>query len=361
MRSFLHKIILDNRLEDYLIFLVVLILVFLFKRVLSKLLANLFFRLIKRTSMTVDRKSFVDLLAAPIHAFFVMLMIFIAFEQLKFPTAFKFNVLHVPFKQILESVAAAIMVICFTWLLLRSIDFIATIFEQKANLTPGYADDQLVVFFKDFFKVIILLLGLLLLIRFTFNKKIDTILAGFGIVGAAIALSARESLENLIASFIIFFDKPFTHGDLVKVQNITGTVERIGLRSTRIRTDLKTYVTVPNKQMVDSILDNLSLRTQRKGTLTLEVSSATTHEKLNQLLNRIDNILLKRKDYIETYSVVLADITKNNFIIQVEYFTGAIAIDVYNDVRQEVNLSIIKVMEEMKVKLAGKEGELVLS
>jgi MscS family membrane protein len=357
----MHTVFLDNRLEDYLIFLVVITLILVFKKFLSKTLANLFFSLIKRTTWNVDRKSFVDLLAGPIHVFFMILMVFIAFEQLTFPTAFKFSILHVPFKEILESTAAAVMVICFTWLLLRCIDFIATILEQKANLTPGLSDDQLVVFFKDFFKVIIVLLGLLLLIRFTFNKRIDTILAGFGIVGAAIALSARESLENLIASFIIFFDKPFTHGDLVKVQNITGTVERIGLRSTRIRTDMKTYVTVPNKQMVDSILDNLSLRTQRKGNLTLEVSSATSHEMLNQLLMRIDNILLKRKDYIQTYSAVLADITKNNFIIQVEYFTGAIAIDVYNDVRQEVNLSIIKAMEEMKVKLAGKDGELILS
>jgi MscS family membrane protein len=361
MRSLMHQVFLDNRVEDYLIFLLAVFLILIFKRFLSKILANLFFRLIKRTTWNVDRKSFVDLMAGPIHVFVIVLMIFIAFEQLRFPSAFKFNVLHLPFKDILDSVAAGIIVICFTWLLLRCIDFIATILEQKANLTPGLSDDQLVVFFKDFFKVIIVLIGVLLLIRFSFNKKIDTIIAGFGIVGAAVALSARESLENLIASFIIFFDKPFMHGDLVKVQNITGTVERIGLRSTRIRTDMKTYVTVPNKQMVDSILDNLSLRTQRKGALTLEVSSATTHEMLNQLIHRIDNILLKRKDYIQTYSVVLADITKNNFIIQVEYFTGAIAIDIYNDVRQEINLAIIKVMEEMKVKLTGKEGELVFS
>ncbi len=77
-------------------------------------------------------------------------------------------------------------------------------------------------------------------------------------------MATRESLENLIASFIIFFDKPFMVGDLVKVQSITGTVEKIGLRSTRIRTDQKTYVTMPNKQMVDSIMDNLSLRAPRR-------------------------------------------------------------------------------------------------
>ena len=90
-------------------------------------------------------------------------------------------------------------------------------------------------------------------------------------MGAAIALATRESLENLIASFIIFFDKPFATGDTVKVLQFTGTVEKIGLRSTRIRTESKTYITVPNKQMVDSVVDNISLRTQRKAEIKLEM------------------------------------------------------------------------------------------
>ena len=111
-------------------------------------------------------------------------------------------------------------------------------------------------------------------------------LTGLSIVGAAVALALRESLENLIASFIIFFDKPFTLGDLVKVQNITGNVEKIGLRSTRIRTDQKTYITVPNKQMVDSILDNLSLRTQLKGELRLQVALSTSSSDLEQIDRR---------------------------------------------------------------------------
>jgi MscS family membrane protein len=89
-----------------------------------------------------------------------------------------------------------------------------------------------------------------MILHFAFNLDVGSFLTGLSIVGAAVALSLRESLENLIASFVIFFDKPFTTGDVVKVQGITGTVEKIGLRSTRIRTEQKTYVTVPNKQMV---------------------------------------------------------------------------------------------------------------
>ncbi|HCT22466.1 MAG TPA: mechanosensitive ion channel protein MscS, partial [Chitinophagaceae bacterium] len=94
--------------------------------------------------------------------------------------------------------------------------------------TSDQTDNQLIVFFKDFLKVLIVLNGILLILHFVFHKDIGNLLTGLSIVGAAIALATRESLENLIASFIIFFDKPFVTGDLVKVQGFTGTIEKIG-------------------------------------------------------------------------------------------------------------------------------------
>jgi len=129
----------------------------------------------------------------------------------------------------------------------------------------------LIIFFREFLKVILIIVCILVMIRYVFNQDITKLLAGLSIVGAAIALAAKESIENLIASFIIFFDRPFTVGDLLKVQQVNGTVEKIGLRSTRIRTTERTYVTIPNKQMVDSIVDNLSLRNKRRFELVLEL------------------------------------------------------------------------------------------
>ena len=109
------------------------------------------------------------------------------------------------------------------------------------------------------------------------------------------ALAAKESLENLIASFVIFFDKPFYTGDVVKVNNITGTVEHIGLRSTRIRTQEKTLVTVPNKQMVDSVVDNLSMRNQRRAEIKLEFVPKTTTENIENLITELKKILQSGK------------------------------------------------------------------
>jgi MscS family membrane protein len=223
--------------------------------------------------------------------------------------------------------------------------------EQKANLTDDLSDNQLVVFFKDFFKVILVIIGLVLVLKFAFGYPVANLITGLSLAGAAVALATRESIENLIASFIIFFDRPFATGDLVKVHAVTGTVEKIGLRSTRIRTDQKTFVTVPNKQMVDSILDNLSLRTQRRAFVQLELDAGTSSQTLNQMVRLLKGKLETHKDKIENYTVLLADIQKNAYIITVEYFTAPIPIDLFNDLRETINLEIIGLMEELKVDL----------
>ncbi len=360
MQSFLQKIILNNTVLDYLILLGVVLLILLLKHIISTYIANLFFGLFHKASWNLGRETFINLVRGPLHVFLILLVVFLALDKLYFPTAFDFKIHRIPFKQIVDSAANAIVIIAFIWLLLRLLDVVALILAQKAQLTHRISDNQIVVFFKDFFKVIIIFIGVLLVIRFAFYKNIFPLLTGFGIAGAALALSARESLENLIASFIIFFDKPFYAGDVVKVQNITGTVERIGLRSTRIRTDQKTYVTVPNKQMVDTIVDNLTLRTQRRAFINLELSALTSHDALKEVINSIKNILSGNKD-IENFSVVLTDISQNSFVVQVEYFTGAVEMDKFNRARQSTNLAIIELIENMKIKLAGKETEVIVT
>lgn len=359
MKNFLNTVILDNTVLNYLICFGTILVALLLKKYLSQYMAGFLFKLLKRTSWNINKTIFTDLLLAPLQVFLIVLVTFIALDKLRFPQAFIFEIHRVTSKDITDGIATAIIIIAFIWLLLRMIDFIAFILEKKTNLTADLTDSQLIVFFKDFLKVIVGIIGILLIIHFSFDKDIGALLAGFGIIGAAMALAARESLENLIASFIIFFDKPFNIGDLVKVQGYTGTVERIGLRSTRIRTDSKTYVTVPNKQMVDSIMDNLTLRTQRRADLRLEISLATAAEQLEQLLNELKRITAQ--PLIISRVIQLNDIVTNAYIITVEYYTSAIPLADFVAVRQQVNLEVIKAMAALKIELAGLNTEIKIS
>ena len=184
------------------------------------------------------------------------------------------------------------------------------------------------------------IIGVLLVLRYVFNENIGNLVTSLSIVGAAIALSTRESLENIIASFIIFFDKPFTVGDLVKVNGFTGTIEKIGLRSTRIRTEQKTFVTVPNKQMVDTILDNISLRTQRRADLKIELASTNTPYLVQEFLERVRVIL--RHNSIQQSSVTLGDIKSNRIVVEIDYYTDSLPIVEFNTIREAVNMEILQ-------------------
>lgn len=367
MNTFFNFVLLDNTVGSYLVVAAIIIFVVFFKRYLSRYVAGLLFRIVRKLVKGVDKDTFINLVVAPLKTFLLILITIITLEKLTFPTtpvrigSFSFSpdfrIYRITFHQLVDSLSIIILIFAFIWLLLRIIDFVALILERKANLSPDQSDNQLIVFFKDFFKVILVINGFLLVLKFGLHLDIGNLITGLSIAGAAIALSTRESLENLIASFIIFFDKPFSTGDLVKVQNVTGTVEKIGLRSTRIRTDQKTYVTVPNKQMVDSILDNLSLRSQRRAFVQLELHSDTPLHKIQQLISNLEKLLQKNKADIWQSSVVLSDINKNTFLVQVEFFTEAGPIAAFNRIRQQINMEIIRELGDLQIKLASKEME----
>ncbi|MDP1972972.1 MAG: mechanosensitive ion channel, partial [Sediminibacterium sp.] len=227
MDQFLEKIILNNSVRSYLTVLLVILAILFIKRIVSKYLAKLMFRLVGKAGKHVARESFLNLVVQPLDYFLLLLIGIISIDQLTFPEVFNVMVYRISLKEFLDALADGILISVFIWLGLRVIEFIALVLEQKANLTADMTDNQLIIFFKDFFKAILVIIGILLILRFSFNQDISNLLTGLSIVGAALALATRESLENLIASFIIFFDKPFITGDLVKVNGFSGTIEKI--------------------------------------------------------------------------------------------------------------------------------------
>lgn len=359
MNEWLDKIWLDNTIRSYLIVAGVVLLMLLLKRYVAHFVAGLIYQLGKGLWKDVDKNAFSSLVAKPLGFFLLVLVTIASLDKLNFPVLLNVELYKVSAKTFLHTIGTLLVIISFIRLLLKIIDFVALILHIRAERTRDTTDDQLVVFFKDFFKVIIFVIGVLMTLKFAFGFNIGNLLTGLSIVGAAIALALRESLENLIASFIIFFDKPFTMGDVVKVHSFTGTVEKIGLRSTRIRTDQKTFITVPNKQMVDSILDNLSLRTQRKGELRLEISLTTPAGKLELLLTALRQII--NRPEVETFSTFLADITPSAFLVQADYFTGPVTLTEFNEIKEKLNLDVLNKLEEMHIEIAGASTDIKIT
>src|SRR5258708_30157299 len=351
MHDLWNQTILSNPLKSYILVIITILFVISLKRFISRLIDRLIFRFVRRMGSGLDKSAFLDLVVGPIGIFLVVFVSMSSIEKLHFPKDLDFDIYEVKSKTIVQALAIIIVIVSFIWLLMRLVDFVALVLRNKARSGGGPRDNQMILFIRDFLKAVLGIIGILMILNSAFRLGFTSILASLGLAGAAIALAAKESIEDLIASFVIFFDKPFTAGDVLKVNNISGTVEKIGLRSTRIRTDQKTYVTVPNKQMVDSIVDNLSLRTQRKGELRLELSLSTSSDLLDKLVQGIKAIL--KKDKVENSTAFLNDITGAAFLINVDYFTSPITQDEFNGIKQQVTLDTLRLLESLKVEIAG--------
>jgi MscS family membrane protein len=278
----------------------------------------------------------------------------IAIYELKFPEAWDLKLFKLSLQQFLDSGVKFMFIILLIKVSLRTLEFISIILENKARLTKDLSDDQLVLFFRDFFKVIIYIIGVLLVLRYVFNESIGNLVTSLSLVGAAVALSTRESLENIIASFIIFFDKPFTVGDLVKVSGFTGNIEKIGLRSTRIRTQEKTYISVPNKQMVDSIVDNISLRSERRIEMDLQLSVTTSAQALADFANHLRDYLKSEND-LNSYQVFVSESGKQHHALHVECLVNMqMDIDAFQMLRERINLAAIEYANANQIQFSEK-------
>lgn len=358
--EFLDQVILDNSLRNLLIVFGIITLVLILKRVLSKSIASLLFFLIQSVWKTVERKQFVNLVFKPLSWWLSITVALIALHRLNYPEAWHFDIVRWPFKIILQKTGIAIWIVSFIKLMLSLVNFVSLFMAKRALATPDKTDDQLVSFFRDFIKVIIWIAGILLLLKAVFDQSVGYLLTSLSIVGAALALSAKESLENLIASFIIFFDKPFFVGDTVKVNNVTGNVETIGLRSTRIRTADKTLVTVPNKQMVDNIVDNWSMRSGRRAEIKLELNEKTAPEKITAFVESIKAYFSQKKQGIFSSNAFLSDYNKNGLTVTIEYFTAPIPLAEFSEIKQEVNLALIDLVKKSGVEMATNTSNLTI-
>jgi len=119
-----------------------------------------------------------------------------------------------------------------------------------------------------------------------------SVLAGLGVGGLAVALAAQSTIANLIGSLLITMEKPFSVGHSVKIGSSEGTVEDVGFRSTRIRTADNSLVTIPSSSVVNTTVENLSVRTKRRQRFFVQVTYDTSREKLEELVAQIKQLIV---------------------------------------------------------------------
>jgi len=213
-------------------------------------------------------------------------------------------------------------------------------------------DRQLLPFVRELLKILLIIISFFFSLGFVFELNVANIVAGLGLGGLAFALAAKESLENLFASFTIFLDKPFVVGDLVTVNGITGNVEKVGFRSTRIRTLEKSFVTLPNKQLIDNPLDNHSLRTHRRADFILRLEFQLEKEKLQAFVDGIRSVLRNNPNCSEESEACFFSFGESAMEIRVLFFADTIEFNDFLRIREEINLKILQLADSLEIRFA---------
>ena len=149
---------------------------------------------------------------------------------------------------------AAVLVFFVFWVLLRVTQGPLRRVLQRA----GFVEALVHLFVDSLYKAVVLLFGLVMAAS-QLGINIAAALAGIGVVGVAVGFAAQETLANMIAGFLIFWDQPFKIGDFITAQGLYGEVAAITMRTTRIRTPENTYVVIPNSQIIGELLVNHSM------------------------------------------------------------------------------------------------------
>jgi MscS family membrane protein len=179
------------------------------------------------------------------------------------------------------------------------------------------------------------------------------ILTGLGVGGVALALAAQKTIENLFGGVAVITDRPVAIGDFCKFGNQVGTVEDIGLRSTRIRTLDRTLLTVPNGQFSTMTLENYSKRDKMWFHLTLNLRRDTTSSQMRTLLDSITKAL-KQNPKVETGPLPVRFVGVGTYSLDVEVFAYILTLDgdEFNRIQQELFLRILDEVEAAGTGLA---------
>ncbi|MEA2012865.1 MAG: mechanosensitive ion channel family protein [Verrucomicrobiota bacterium] len=188
-------------------------------------------------------------------------------------------------------VAIAIAVAALFWYIYDLIELIDVYLNKWSQKTNTDLDDTFVNIIRKTLRMVLVILGTLFIGQTILNLKVTALLASVGIAGMAIAFAAQDTIANFFGSFMIALDKPFQSGDRIKIGGFDGIIEAVGIRSTKIRTLSGHLITVPNKTVADSMVENISKRPYIKRVINIGVTYDTPIEKVQKGVKIIKDIL----------------------------------------------------------------------
>lgn len=268
----LQNRLLDIPLWEYLASAIYVVIAFIAARIFDYLLTVQLRRLTRHTKTELD-DMLVNLLHGPAKVLALVFMLQFGLNLFNWP----------PWLEAwLKKGFYLLLAISFTYMTLKLVDVAAMYWRSRPAVKSDKTfNDLLVPMVSKSLKVFILIMAVLATLD-NLGFNIRTLLAGVSISGLALGLAAQDTVGNLFGAAAVFVDKPFKIGEFVKLEGVEGSVEEIGLRSTRLRNPDGHLITVPNKTMGNATITNVTRRTNIKTVMNLGLTYETTAEQMKR-------------------------------------------------------------------------------
>jgi MscS family membrane protein len=253
---------------------------------------------------------------------------------------------------IINTIDVVITSFIILYFIFSIIDIVGYYLYKESKKTESALDEQIVSLVIKSLRVLVVTIGILTVIQ-NFGYNITSLIAGLGIGGLAFALAAQTTLSNLFGSVTIFSDKPFRIGDLVQIGDINGIVEDVAFRTTRIRRLDQALVTVPNSKFVNTEVINYSAMKKRKIEFYLGLTYDTSIDKIKLVVDGIKSIIEDDEKFDHSlYLVRFTDFGEYSLNIYVYCFTTITDFVAFYTIKEELNLKIMRLLENLGVKMA---------
>ena len=292
---------------QYLASLIYVILAFHVSKILDWFISERLKKWAAKTDTKFD-DLIIDLLHGPVKIVSFVIFLHIGLEVFSWPAWVQ---------EFLSKGLKLIVAVSLTYVALKGVDTLMSLWkERSATADDKVFDAQLFPILRKTLRVFVIIISVLLTCQ-NLGLNITSVLALGSVGGLAVGLAAGDTLANLFGAIAIFTDKPFRIGDRIKLPDVDGTVESIGLRSTRVRNLDGHFVTVPNQIFSKATITNISQRPNTKTAMTFGLTYDTPPQKIQratELLTEIYNSHPKTKDLIVTFNQ-FADSSLNIMVV----------------------------------------------
>ena len=254
--------------------------------------------------------------------------------------------LSVPARSFLHESTKFLVIAGVAWTAVRIVDLFCSLARQRLDQRGKTGAAYLVPLGARAVKVVILVITALATLD-TFGFDVTALIAGLGVGGLAVALAAQKTVENIFGGVSILVDQPVRPGDFCRFGDQVGTVEDIGLRSTRIRTLERTVVSVPNAEFSTLRLENFARRDRIRLLATIGLRYETTPDQLRHVIIGMRDMLIAHPKVLpDPLRVRLVNFGSSSIDLEVFAYIDTTDYNEYLAVREDIYLRIIEIVAE---------------